>query len=158
MLLTVEKIMILKSVDLFAHTPDKILVEIAALLQEVEASAGTVIFTKGEPGASMYMIVSGEVEALDGDHTFARMGVHEVFGEMALLDGEPRTATIRATQPVRLLRLDQAPFYELMDDQIEIARGIIHVLLQRLRARTDDVNRLRTRQLTFHSLASSTRE
>lgn len=158
MLLTVEKIMILKSVDLFAHTPDKILVEIAALLQEVEAPAGTVIFTKGEPGASMYMVVSGEVEALDGDHIFARMGVHEVFGEMALLDGEPRTATIRATQPVRLLRLDQAPFYELMDDQIEIARGIIHVLLQRLRARTDDVNRLRARQVAFHSLASSPKE
>jgi CRP-like cAMP-binding protein len=45
------------------------------------------------------------------------------------------------------LRLDQEPFYELMDDHIEIARGVIHVLLQRLRARTDDVNRLRA-QLT----------
>jgi CRP-like cAMP-binding protein len=66
---------------------------------------------------------------------------------MALLDGDPRTATIYTVQPTRLLRLDQEPFYELMDDHIEIARGVIHVLLQRLRARTDDVNRLRA-QLT----------
>jgi CRP-like cAMP-binding protein len=145
LLLTVEKILILKSVDIFAHTPDKILVDIAGLLREVEEPAGTVIFAKGEPGASMYIIVSGAVEALDGEHVFTRMGEREVFGEMALLDGEPRTATIRATQAVHLLRLDQEPFYELMDDHIEIARGIIHVLLQRLRARTEDVNRLRAR-------------
>lgn len=146
MLLTVERIMILKSVELFAHTPDKILAEIAALLQEVEAPAGTVIFTQGEPGASMYIIVSGEVEALDGEQVFTRMGAREIFGEMALLDDEPRTATLRTTQAVHLLRLDQGPFYELMDDQITIARGVIHVLLQRLRARTEDVNRLRARQ------------
>lgn len=147
--------MILKSVDLFAHTPDKILAEIATLLQEVEAPAGATIFTKGEPGASMYMIVSGEVEARDGDHVFARMGPREVFGEMALLDGEPRTATIRATQAVHLLRLDQAPFYDLMDDQVAIARGIIHVLLQRLRARTTDVNRLRAEQEALNNGSQS---
>jgi CRP-like cAMP-binding protein len=70
------------------------------------------------------------------------MGERQVFGEMALLDGELRTASIRTTKATRLLRLDQEPFYELMDDRIEIARGVIHVLLQRLRARTSDVNKL----------------
>lgn len=91
----------------------------------------------------MYIIMAGEVEALDNGRAFTRMGERQVFGEMALLDGEPRTATIRTIQPTRLLRLDQEPFYELMDDRIEIARGVIHVLLQRLRARTEDVNRLK---------------
>ena len=106
----------------------------------------TTIFEKGQRGESMYIIVEGEVEAGDGERIFTHMGEREVFGEMALLDGEPRTATIRTTQATRLLRLDQEPFYELMDDHIEIARGIIHVLLQRLRARTEDVNRLRRQQ------------
>jgi CRP-like cAMP-binding protein len=96
----------------------------------------------------MYIIVEGAVEARDGAQIFARMGEREVFGEMALLDGEPRTATIYTVRPTRLLRLDQEPFYELMDDRIEIARGVIHVLLQRLRARTDDVNRLRAQFAT----------
>lgn len=146
MLLTIEKVMILKTVDIFAQTPDEILADIAALLKEVEAPLGATIFEKGEQGDSMYIIVEGEVEALDGERAFTRMGERQVFGEMALLDGEPRTASIRTTQATRLLRLDQEPFYELMDDRIEIARGVIHVLLQRLRARTDDLNQLR-RQL-----------
>lgn len=90
----------------------------------------------------MYIITEGEVEALDGARAFARMGERQVFGEMALLDGEPRTAAIRTTVASRLLRLEQEPFYELMDDRIEIARGIIHVLIQRLRARTQEVNQL----------------
>ena len=147
MLLTVEKVMILKTVDIFAHAPADILVDIAALLKETEMEAGATIFEKGAVGDSMYIIVEGAVEARDGAQIFARMGEREVFGEMALLDGDPRTATIYTVQPTRLLRLDQEPFYELMDDHIEIARGVIHVLLQRLRARTDDVNRLRA-QLT----------
>jgi CRP-like cAMP-binding protein len=130
-------------VDIFANTPDEILVEIEGLLKESTAPAGATIFTQGEPGDSMYIIVEGQVEALDGDQVFTQMGERQVFGEMALLDGEPRTATIRTKQATRLLRLDQEPFYELMDERIEIARGIIQVLLQRLRARTNDVNRLR---------------
>lgn len=142
MLLTIEKVMILKTVDIFADTPDEILVEVAMLLKELTLAAGVEIFAKGAPGDSMYLIVEGEVEAYDGEHVFTRMGAREVFGEMALLDGEPRTASIRTTQPTHLLRLEQEPFYELMDDRIEIARGIIHVLLQRLRLRTNDVHRL----------------
>lgn len=147
MLLTIEKVIILRTVDLFADTPDEILGEIAALLKEIEVPAGATIFAQGEQGDSMYIIVEGVVEALDGDHVFTQMGERQVFGEMALLDGEPRTATIRATQPTRLLRLDQEPFYELMEDRLEIARGVIHILLRRLRARTNDVIRLQA-QLT----------
>ncbi|MEZ4862409.1 MAG: Npt1/Npt2 family nucleotide transporter [Caldilineaceae bacterium] len=142
MLLTIEKVIILRTVDIFADTPDEILGEVASLLKEIEAPAGATIITQGEQGDSMYIIVEGEVEVLDGDQVFTKLGERQVFGEMALLDGEPRTATIRTTQATRLLRLDQEPFYELMDDRIEIVRGIIHVLLQRLRARTSDVNRL----------------
>ncbi|MEZ4660195.1 MAG: cyclic nucleotide-binding domain-containing protein [Caldilineaceae bacterium] len=142
MLLTVEKVIVLKSVEIFAHTPAEILVEIAGLLKEIEAPPATTIFSQGERGDSMYIITEGEVEALDGEQAFTRMGERQVFGEMALLDGEPRTATIRTTKTSRLLRLEQEPFYELMDDRIEIARGIIKVLIQRLRARTHEVNQL----------------
>ncbi|MFN8444102.1 MAG: Npt1/Npt2 family nucleotide transporter [Caldilineaceae bacterium] len=142
MLLTIEKVIILRTVDIFAGTPDEVLVEVAALLKEIDAPPGTTIFAQGDQGDSMYIIVEGEVEARNGDHVFTHMGEREVFGEMALLDGEPRTATIRTTQATHLLRLDQEPFYELMEDRLEIVRGIIHVLLQRLRARTNDVNRL----------------
>lgn len=57
---------------------------------------------------------------------------------------EPRRRAVEG-EDTRLFRLDQEPFYELMDDRIEVARGIIHVLSQRLRARMRDLNDLRTR-------------
>jgi CRP-like cAMP-binding protein len=59
----------------------------------------------------------------------------DVFGEMALLDPEPRTASITAVADTLLLRLDQAPFYELMDEHHQIARGIIRMLTRNLCAR-----------------------
>jgi CRP-like cAMP-binding protein len=65
---------------------------------------------------------------------------------MALLDGAPRLASATTALPTRLLRLDQEPFYELMDDRIEIAHGIIQVLNQRLRASITRLRQARTVQ------------
>jgi HEAT repeat protein len=145
-LLTVEKVLILQRVEIFAAMPATILVEIATRLQERFTPADAIIFCQGAPGDSIYFIVTGAVAALDGERIFTRMGEGEIFGEMALLDGEPRTATIRTTEPTHLLSLDQTPFYELMDEHIEIARGVIHVLLQRLRARTVELNQLQAQR------------
>jgi CRP-like cAMP-binding protein len=64
---------------------------------------------------------------------------------MAVLDTAPRVASVTAVKDTRLFRLHQEPFYELMEDRIEIARGIIHVLSQHLRARLRDLNDLRAR-------------
>ena len=71
------------------------------------------------------------------------MGAREVFGEMALLDAEPRSASVTADEETLLLCLDQEDFFELMEDHSAIARGIIQVLSQRLRARTEDLSKLR---------------
>jgi CRP-like cAMP-binding protein len=64
---------------------------------------------------------------------------------MALLDPEPRVALVTAVEDTQLLRLDQEPFYELIDDRIEVVRGIIHVLSGHLRNRVRDLNEMRSR-------------
>ena len=74
---------------------------------------------------------------------------------MAVLDPEPRLASVTAVEDTRLFRLDQGAFYELMDDRIEVARGIIHVLSQHLRARVRDLNDLRTRLETLEQSSES---
>jgi len=144
MLSTIEKVIILKDVDLFAGTPDELLAEVAGLLAEVECEPGQAIFAKGEAGDSLYIIVSGEVRVHDGDYTINTLGETEVFGEMALLDPEPRMASVTAASDALLLRLDQDPFFELMDTRSEVARGIIRVLSARLRQRVSEVADLRT--------------
>jgi sigma-B regulation protein RsbU (phosphoserine phosphatase) len=144
MLTTSEKAIILKTVHIFAETPDEINSEIASLLEEVELKTGETVFEKGAIGTSMYIIVAGRVRVHDGERTLNHLGERDVFGEMALVDSQPRLASVSVVEDTLLLRLDQEPFYRLMDERSEVARGIISVLSRHLRARVHDLDDLRT--------------
>jgi HEAT repeat protein/MFS family permease len=139
---TVEKVLILRSVNLFNATPDDALAELGEIISEVDVPAGTNIVEKGEQGSSMFIIVHGKVAVMDGERVLNTLGERAVFGELALLDTEPRSATIRATEDTLLFRLDQEPFYELMSDRVEVAMGTIQMLTGNLRARVREVMEL----------------
>jgi len=134
MLLTIEKVMLLKTVEIFTPLSEEILIDIAANLEEVEFVSEQRIIQKGQIGNCMYIVASGRVKVHDGDRFIAELGEKEIVGEMALLDAEPRMASVTALEPSKLLRLDQDVFYELMSDYVDVARGIIRVLVKRLRA------------------------
>jgi ATP:ADP antiporter, AAA family len=132
-MLLIEKVMLLKGVQMFEETSEEILTEIARILEEVEVAPGEDIFHKGDIGDSMYIVVEGQVRIYDGERTINVLGEKEIFGELALLDPEPRSASVSATQPSRLFRLDRETFSQLMAGNIEIVRGVLHVLCERLR-------------------------
>lgn len=132
-MLTIEKVLILKAVQMFATTSEEMLADVAAILEEVEVEAGEVIFEKGDAGDSMYVVVEGRVKVYDGERTIVTLGEREIFGELALLDPEPRFASIAALVDTRLFRLDREAFSELMAGNIEMVRGVLHVLCERLR-------------------------
>ncbi len=145
MLSNVEKVLILKSVAMFSHTPDNVLADVADLLEELDISENETIFEKGDTGDSMYVILDGKVRVHDGERLLNYLGERDVFGEMALLDPEPRLASVTAVEATRLFRLDQAPFFELMEERPEVATGIIRVLTGRLRDRVRDIGQLNAR-------------
>src|SRR5262249_35478940 len=93
MLSTIEKVLILKRVDVFQQTPDDVLADIAALLEEIEVAVGETIFHKGDLGDSLYIIIAGKLRVDDGGHVLNYLGESDVFGEMALLDAAPRLAS-----------------------------------------------------------------
>ena len=157
MLSTIEKVLTLKSVSIFAGTPDETLVEAAAILEEVDIPEGHTIFEKGEMGSCLYIIADGRVRVHDGERTLNELGTGDVFGEMAVLDAAPRVASVTALDATRLLRLDQEPLYELMADRIEVVRAIVGVLSGHLRARVHDVAELsaRIQKLTHATDASA---
>jgi hypothetical protein len=145
MLSAIEKVLILKTVGIFAEIPDSVLAEVAALLEEHELAAGATLFEKGDPGTSMYIIAEGRVRVHDGGRLLNELGARDVFGEMAALDATPRLASVTAVDDTQLLRLEQDALYELMADHVAVARGIIKVLSGHLRARVKDVAGLRAR-------------
>ncbi len=142
MLSTIEKVIHLKPVSIFSQIPDHILANIAMVLETVEYLPDQLIFQKGDPGDAMYVIVSGGVRVTDNGHELEHLGESSVFGELALLDNEPRAASVTATEDTLLLRLPQEVFHELLEGHSTIARGILTVLSQRLRVCTNNLSAL----------------
>src|SRR5690606_8217221 len=128
MLSTLERVIILKGVRFFSGAPDEVLADVAALLDEVEVPAGADVVRQGEVGDSLYVVAEGEVSVRDGPRELEVLGEGEAFGEMALLDPGPRSATVTAAVPSRLLRLSRGPFLDLVYERPEVAVGIMEVL------------------------------
>jgi CRP/FNR family cyclic AMP-dependent transcriptional regulator len=136
-LLLIEKELLLKSLSIFSETPETILAELAPLMQQKEVELGTLIFEEGEPGDCMYIIFSGEIEIHKGKTMLAVLKEKEVFGELSLLDAETRSASATAKTDCLLFKIDQEPFYELIESRPEVAMGFIKILCKRLRQLND---------------------
>ncbi len=136
MISTVEKVLFLKGIELFSAIPGDDLAQLALVTDEIHREAGHLIIREGEPGESLYLLVDGRVRVLKGDRPVAELGEREVFGEMALLDPGPRSATVQALTEVVMLCIKREDFSDIMAEKNEIARGIIQVLTRRLRAVT----------------------
>ncbi len=132
-LLLIEKVLVLKSLNLFKDTPENILADLAPLMKEMQYEQGTEIFKEGETGDCMYIIQQGNIKIHKGNTTLAILKEKEVFGELSLLDADTRSASATADTDCILYKIDQEPFYELMDERPEVAKGFIKILCQRLR-------------------------
>ena len=132
-LLLIEKVLVLKSLNLFKDTPENVLADLAPLMKEIQYEQGTEIFKEGETGDCMYIIQQGNIKIHKGKTTLAILKEKEVFGELSLLDADTRSASATADTDCILYKIDQEPFYELMDERPEVAKGFIKILCQRLR-------------------------
>lgn len=136
MLLTIEKVAILKSINIFAETPDYVLASVAAIAEELDVPPSETFIHEGEYGDCMYIIVDGQVKVHSGERAILNLGPGKSVGELAVLDPEPRSASVTALEETHLFRIDRDAFDEVMADRPEIARGVIQALCQRLRMTT----------------------
>lgn len=136
MISTVEKVLFLKSIELFSQIPGEDLVRVAQIAEENEFEDGQPLMREGELGDSMYLIVAGRVAVKKGAQVVVELGERECVGEMAILDSEPRSASVEAAGSVLALKIEREDFYELMNERPEIAQGVIKVLTRRLRHTT----------------------
>lgn len=136
---TVEKVLFLKSIDLFSQIPGEDLSQIAQITDEVQFEGGDEIFRQGDSGQSLFFIIEGQVRIhADGvAEDLAVLSERAVFGEMALLDSEPRSASATALTDVVCLKIERDDFNEILAEKAEIAQGIIKVLTRRLRNTND---------------------
>jgi len=135
-----DRITVLSAVSIFSETPRESLGLIAPLLEEISVAVGETVIERGEMGDAMYIIESGCMIVHDGERELNNLGPGDVFGEMAVLDPEPRSASVTALEASVLLCLRRDALHNLMMQEPKIARGVIRILSDRLRRMVYDMS------------------
>lgn len=136
MLTDAEKVLVLKTVDIFESVPEEYLVDIASVIELETYHAGEAIIQQDDIGAALYMIVSGTARVLRDGREIALIGEREVFGELSALDPEPRSATVEADGEIEVFSLDNSRLAEMIRAYPAVSRGIIRMLVRRIRNTT----------------------
>jgi CRP-like cAMP-binding protein len=126
----------LARVPLFSHISKRSLRKVADLAEEVRFMEGASIVKEGDRGDAFYAILEGQAKAVDGrGKTVNRLVPGDFFGEIALLDGGPRTATVVAETPLVVLEVRRKGFLRLLDDDPSITVKVLEhaaTMLRRL--------------------------
>ena len=152
-----ERVEALRSIPLFGGLEEDALDEIADLLIDRRYPARSVIFEEGVPGDYMYVIKQGQVKISklsdDGREKILEiLGPGDFVGEMALLDGGPRSASVKSTEPCILLALSRQDFMALLRENPGISLELIRELTRRLRETDEQI-----RGLLFERVEGRTR-
>jgi CRP-like cAMP-binding protein len=127
-LTTIEKVIFLKSVDIFEHATVEQLGRIAGLTEELNFEAGETIYKEGEPGDALYLVLSGRVLIERNGNKLRELKEKEAFGTLEVLDFHPRAVTAKAIDQVRVLKLNGQQFYELLSVDIEMVQAVFRTL------------------------------
>ncbi|BAU05193.1 transcriptional regulator [Fischerella major NIES-592] len=140
MLTTVERLLFVRRVPIFKELRDDFIVRLASVMDELSFPANYTIFNEGDEGRSLYIIVSGKVKVHIGKQQLAIFPKGESFGEMAVFDAQPRSASATTLEACECLELTQEQLYEAIDETPEIAVNIIGILSRRIRELNDKMN------------------
>src|ERR1700756_2389758 len=133
-----ERTMTLKAVPFFTQLSDKELDTIRGVAAEKSYPKNAVVLTEGEMGDSLYMIMTGKVKVFIGDEEGREiilkiLGPGAFFGEMSMIDKQPRSASLTTLAPATFLVLTHAAFERCVEQQTRIANLVMQMLAQRVR-------------------------
>ncbi len=133
---------LLRDVDLFSHLTDEQIGTLAERSREVQFRKNAILMTEGDVGESMYLIASGLVKVFVSDDDGKELVLYEqgagaVIGDIALLDDEPRSASVATLENTSAVMISKTDFIHVLESSPEMALGIIRSLTQRLRHATE---------------------
>jgi CRP/FNR family transcriptional regulator, cyclic AMP receptor protein len=134
-----EKLDHLRRVPLFARMDRSQLERLGQLADEIEVGLDEVLTQQGHVGHEFFIVLDGHLTVLDGNRPVAQLHPGDFFGEIALLDGRPRTATVRADGITRLLVIGHREFNALMDEFPAVRSAVLSEVAERLRRLDGDV-------------------
>lgn len=127
-----EKVELLRRIPLFAACTRRELIEVALVADEREAGADEVLMEQGRPGREFFLLIDGTVVVRRHGRKLANLGPGDWFGEIALLTFKPRSATVTAITPCRLLVIQDRSFRQVVEASPRIALRVLGSVSQRL--------------------------
>jgi CRP-like cAMP-binding protein len=123
---------LISKVPLFAHCSKRELASVAAIADEIDLPEGKELTKEGSPGREFFVLVDGNADVLRKGRRINRLKKGDFFGEIALVHQSPRTATVKATSPVRALVVTERDFRRLLDESPEVQRKVLSALAERV--------------------------
>ena len=123
----------LRGVPLFAGMSEKDLDRVAALAKQVHHTAGKVVVEEDKSGVGFHLITEGTAEASTGGTVLSELGPGDHFGEISMLDGQPRSASVTATSDLTTLAIPEWNFNRLLDEHPEMMRTLLIALCATIR-------------------------
>jgi CRP/FNR family transcriptional regulator, cyclic AMP receptor protein len=126
------KVELIKGVPLFSELGKRELNEVASIADEIDLREGKELTVEGQPGREFFVIVEGDAAVRQGDREINRLTAGDFFGEIALVEDRPRTATVVAETPIRALVITDRSFRTLLDRSPEIESKVMSARAARL--------------------------
>jgi protein phosphatase len=133
-----EKLDLLQRIPIFSGFDRRRMERLGMLADEVMVPAGKVLMRQGDSGSDMMVLVRGSVSVARDGARINTLGPGDFFGEIALVDGGPRTATVSAEEPSTLLVITHRDFHSMMDEFPEVAGQVMNALANRVRTLDPD--------------------
>ncbi|MDT0557404.1 sigma 54-interacting transcriptional regulator [Ichthyenterobacterium sp. W332] len=150
-----EKIIrLLSHSTFFSEVSESSLFHLSQFVTEESFKNNEVVFNKDDEGDAMYVIVQGQVKVHVKDHIYTHLNEGDCFGEYALIDNDVRSASITATKPLTLLKIEHHHFMDLLHKDKNLVKGVLSLLIKRHRE-LDDIQELLTNSNRALELASS---
>jgi CRP/FNR family transcriptional regulator, cyclic AMP receptor protein len=127
-----EKVEVIKRVPLFAGCSKGELEQIAQIADEIDLAEGKEMTREGSRGREFFVLLEGDADVTKGGSSINKLGQGDFFGEIALISGAPRTATVTATSPVRALVVTDRDFRSLLKKSPAMQMKVLEALAERL--------------------------
>jgi CRP-like cAMP-binding protein len=126
------KVELLRGIPLFAQCSKRDLGAISGIADEIDLNEGKELTRQGRPGREFFVLVDGTADVIKNNRKVNSLKSGDFFGEVALVHNAPRTATVKASSPVRALVITERNFKRLLDEQPEIQGKVLAALAERI--------------------------